>query len=220
MTYTTLAAEHTLQKQLKFYSSSSIQFMQLSATNLTKQHNHNSTHTAKVWSWFWSTPWTQLTKVAQITPATQYQSVPALLAVITVTEFPQIQNWDDRNKFQVGNPLRVDERFWKHQRLFCPRNQASPCLCKLPLKISNLIKYKLVFPFQDETSISEWRWLFVLTAAIYCTFMTIFSVAASGNVQAFNSKAYKGVKTLTNMLITTQLINFKISGFSNCKAFF
>merc|ERR1712032_510115 len=45
----------------------------------------------------------------------------------------------------------------------------------------------------DETSISEWRWLFVLTAAIYCTFMTIFSVAASGNVQAFNSKAYKGV---------------------------
>ena len=138
-----------------------------------------------------------MTKVTQITPATRYQSVPALLAVITVTEFPQIQNWDDRKKFQVGNSLRVDERFWKHQRLFCPRNQASPCLCKLPLKISNLIKCKLVFPFQDETSISEWRWLFVLTAAIYCTFMTIFSVAASGNVQAFNYKAYKGVKTLT-----------------------
>ena len=172
--------------------------------------------------WIWSTLLTQLNKVAQINPTTQYQSVPALLAVITVTEFHQFQNWDDRNKFQVGNSLRVDERFWKHQRLFCPRNQASPCLCKLPFEISNLIcaKYKSVFPFQDETSISEWRWLFVLTAAIYCTFMTIFSVAASGNVQAFNYKAYKGVKTLTNILITAQLINIQIFGLSNCKAFF
>lgn len=201
MTYTTVAAEYHFTKQLKFYSISSIQFMQLSARNITKQHNVIQTTQldshSKSLKLILVHPIDTMTKVAQITPATRYQSVPALLAVITVTEFPQIQNWDDRKKFQVGNSLRVDERFWKHQRLFCPRNQASPCLCKLPLKISNLIKCKLVFPFQDETSISEWRWLFVLTAAIYCTFMTIFSVAASGNVQAFNYKAYKGVKTLT-----------------------
>jgi len=49
----------------------------------------------------------------------------------------------------------------------------------------------------DETSISEWRWLFVLTAIIYCIFIIIFLVGASGNVQTFNYKSYKGVNTAT-----------------------
>ena len=73
----------------------------------------------------------------------------------------------------------------------------------------------LVFPFQDETSISEWRWLFVLTAIIYCTFITIFSLAASGNVQAFNYKAYKGVKTLLNWSTLEYLNSLIVKHFSN-----
>ena len=124
MTYTTVAAEYHFTKQLKFYSISSIQFMQLSARNITKRHNVIQTTQldshSKSLKLILVHPIDTMTKVAQITPATRYQSVPALLAVITVTEFPQIQNWDDRKKFRSGTLYGLTNGFGNISGYFVP----------------------------------------------------------------------------------------------------
>jgi len=55
------------------------------------------------------------------------------------------------------------------------------------------IKKRIVL---NESSISEWRWMFVLACGFYCAEAAIFTIFAKDAVQAFNFKSYAGVTTL------------------------
>jgi len=48
---------------------------------------------------------------------------------------------------------------------------------------------------KDETSLSEWRWLFFITAGVNVVTTFVFSLCASPAVQVFNYKSYKGSST-------------------------
>merc|ERR1719507_2714319 len=52
---------------------------------------------------------------------------------------------------------------------------------------------------KDESSLSEWRWLFFITAGVNLFTTIVFSIFASPTVQVFNYKSYKStVKYFTS----------------------
>merc|ERR1711970_774763 len=49
---------------------------------------------------------------------------------------------------------------------------------------------------QDESSLSEWRWLFFITAGVNVFTTIVFSICASPSIQMFNYKSYAGTSTV------------------------
>jgi len=49
---------------------------------------------------------------------------------------------------------------------------------------------------KDESSLSEWRWLFFITAGVNLFTTIVFSIFASPTVQVFNYKSYEGMSTV------------------------
>ena len=68
------------------------------------------------------------------------------------------------------------------------------------------IKRRIV---QDETSLEQWRWLFLLGCSSYTAIALIFLFGASGVVQAFNFKSYAGITTL-NYFTSGEFLKFPV----------
>jgi len=62
---------------------------------------------------------------------------------------------------------------------------------------------------QDETSLEQWRWLFLLGCSSYTAIALIFLFGASGVVQAFNFKSYAGITTL-NYFTSGDFLKFPV----------
>ena len=84
--------------------------------------------------------------------------------------------------YQVGYSLWDLQRIWKHHRLPCPRNKEADCFGKLQKCV--LYSSSQVGSIQNESSISEWRWMFVLACGFYCAEAAIFTIFAKDAVQA------------------------------------
>ena len=84
--------------------------------------------------------------------------------------------------YQIGYSLWDLQRIWKHHRLPCPRNKEADCFGKLQKCV--LYSSSQVGSIQNESSISEWRWMFVLACGFYCAEAAIFTIFAKDAVQA------------------------------------